>query len=131
MRLSLRKHVNKKSAAELVRFAMVGGIATVLQIGIYYLLSAHISHNIALPISYGVALVANFLLTTYFTFRVKPSKRRGAGFLLSHVNNFVLQFLLLNFFIEVVGLNKQLAIFPVLAICIPVNFLLIRYFMKR
>lgn len=131
MKPSLKKHINKKSAAELLRFAIVGGIATVLQVGIYYLLSARISHNLALPVSYAISLAANFILTTYFTFKVKPSKKRGMGFLLSHVNNFVLQFLLLNLFIEIVGLDKQLAIIPVLAICIPINFLLIRYFMKK
>jgi putative flippase GtrA len=127
----MKRLLHKRSAAELLRFAVVGGIATVLQVGIYYLLSAHINHNLALPVSYGLALMANFLLTTYFTFRVKPSKKRGVGFLLSHANNFVLQFLLLNFFIEVAGLDKQLAIIPVLAICIPINFLLIRFFMKK
>lgn len=127
----MKRLLHKRSAAELLRFAVVGGIATVLQVGIYYLLSAHINHNLALPVSYGLALMVNFLLTTYFTFRVKPSKKRGVGFLLSHANNFVLQFLLLNFFIEVAGLDKQLAIIPVLAICIPINFLLIRFFMKK
>lgn len=123
--------MNRKSVAELLRFALVGGVAAVLQIGIYVVLAAHISHSLALPISYGIALAANFVLTTFFTFRVKPTKRKGMGFMLCHVNNFVLQFLLLNFFVEWMDFDKQLAIFPVLAICIPINFLLIRGLMKR
>jgi hypothetical protein len=29
------------------------------------------------------------------------------------------------------GMDKQLAMLPVLCICVPVNFLLVRYFLKR
>ena len=101
-----------------------------LQIVIYYLLAAGMSHNLALLFSYTISLVVNFLLTVYYTFKVKPTARKGAGFLASHALNFTLQFLLLNLFVWM-GTDKQLAIVPTLALCIPVNFLLVRLVMKR
>ena len=127
----IRKFLNRQNLYEAIRFGIVGAIATILQVAVYYILSGHISHNLALFISYALSLMVNFLLTTYFTFRVKASKKRGVGFLTSHAINFLLQFLLLNFFISFIGLDKQTAIIPVLAVCIPINFLLIRYAMKR
>ena len=127
----IKQQLNRQNLLEIIRFGIVGSIAAILQIVIYLLLAKHIGHNLALFISYALALIVNFLLTTYFTFRVKASKKRGVGFLTSHAINFLLQFLLLNFYISVVGLNKQIAIIPVLAVCIPINFLLIRYVMKK
>lgn len=127
----IKQQLNRQNLLEVIRFGIVGSIAAILQIVIYLLLAKHIGHNLALFISYALALIVNFLLTTYFTFRVKASKKRGVGFLTSHAINFLLQFLLLNFYISVVGLNKQIAIIPVLAVCIPINFLLIRYVMKK
>jgi putative flippase GtrA len=127
----IKQQLNRQNLLEVIRFGIVGSIAAILQIVIYLLLAKHIGHNLALFISYALALIVNFLLTTYFTFRVKASKKRGVGFLTSHAINFLLQFLLLNFYISIVGLNKQIAIIPVLAVCIPINFLLIRYVMKK
>ena len=127
----IKQQLNRQNLLEVIRFGIVGSIAAILQIVIYLLLAKHIGHNLALFISYALALIVNFLLTTYFTFRVKASKKRGVGFLTCHAINFLLQFLLLNFYISVVGLNKQIAIIPVLAVCIPINFLLIRYVMKK
>ena len=115
---------------EVLRFGIVGAASTLIQFVTYFLLAGVTSHNIALPVSYALSLLFNFLMTTYFTFRVKPDARKGMGFLASHAVNFTLQFLLLNLFIWT-GIHKQWAIIPVFMVCIPVNFLLVRWSMKR
>ena len=56
--------------------------------------------------------------------------KRGAGFTLSHIVNYSMQTLCLNLFVGL-GLAKQLAMIPTLCICIPVNFLLVRFFLKK
>ena len=115
---------------EVLRFGIVGAASTLIQFVAYFLLAGVTNHNIALPVSYALSLLFNFLMTTYFTFRVKPDARKGMGFLASHAVNFTLQFLLLNLFIWT-GIHKQWAIIPVFMVCIPVNFLLVRWSMKR
>jgi putative flippase GtrA len=115
---------------EIIRFGLVGGLATILQIVIYYLLSRYLSHNVSLIISYATSLIVNFILTVYFTFQVKATAKKGIGFIISHAINFTLQFIFLNIFVYI-GIDKQLAIIPVLAICIPINFLLVRYAIKK
>ncbi len=124
----LSKH--KEQIAEIIRFGLVGVFATILQFVCYVLLVQVLNHNIALPLSYAISLLFNFLLTTYFTFKVKPNAKKGLGFLTSHLINFSLQFLLLNLFIWI-GMDKQWAIIPVFLVCIPINFILVRLSVKK
>lgn len=81
-------------------------------------------------IAYIVSFIFNFIASTRYTFKVKANAKRGAGFTLSHVVNYSMQTLCLNLFVGL-GLAKQLAMIPTLCICIPVNFLLVRFFLKK
>ena len=116
---------------ELVRFGVVGVIATLLHYGIYLLMLrlANINESIAYSIGYATSFSCNFLLSSYFTFRTKPTVKKGFGFGLSHLLNYLLHMILLNFFLWA-GLSDKLAPLPVFAIVIPVNFILVRFFLK-
>lgn len=115
--------------SEIVRFAMVGGLATVLQYGIYVVFVHAVFHGgkavVATLISYAISFVANFFLSSYFTFHKRPNAKRGLGFTLSHLVNMGLQTGLVAIFKGIVG--PTLALLPALAICIPVNYLLVRF----
>ncbi|MBM6993044.1 MAG: GtrA family protein [Prevotella sp.] len=115
---------------EVVRFGIVGALATAIQYGIYLLCLRWTNAGVANTIGYAISFVFNFFASTFFTFRVRANARRGAGFVLSHVINYLLQMSTLAFFIWA-GVPKQWAPVPMFAICVPVNFLLVRYFMKR
>lgn len=120
---------NRQKLGEIVRFGIVGSLATLLQYAIYWLLIKCLNPSISMTIGYAVSFVFNFFASTYFTFRVKASAKHGAGFALSHAVNYVLQMLTLNFFIWL-GIDKQWAPVPMFAVCVPVNFLLVRFFLK-
>ena len=126
---------------EVVRFAIVGAAATLLPYAIYYLLiqflgtgaskaDAHLWSTVAMTVGYVLSFVFNFFASTRFTFKVKANARRGAGFLFSHVVNYTLQMLTLNLFLWL-GLSKQVAPIPMFCVCVPVNFILVRFFLKR
>lgn len=115
---------------EVLRFGVVGVTATAIQYGVYWLLLAVAVPTLAMTVAYGVSFSFNFYASTRFTFRVAASAKRGAGFALSHVVNYLLQMALLNLFIGL-GVSRQLAPIPMFAICVPVNFILVRYFLKR
>lgn len=115
---------------EVVRFAIVGGAATLLQYIVYVAMLHLLVPNVALGVSYGVSFLFNYIATTYFTFRVQASARRGLGFAFSHVVNFSLQSGLLALFIRM-GLSDRVAFIPMICICVPINFLLVRFFLKR
>lgn len=126
---------------EVVRFGIVGVAATLLQYAIYWVLIQFIGDNaslahqhfltsVAMTVGYVLSFIFNFFASTRFTFRVKANAKHGAGFLFSHVVNYCLQMLTLNFFLWV-GVPKAWAPIPMFCICVPVNFLLVRFFLKR
>lgn len=131
---------------EVFKFGLVGGLASILQFVTYNICISIFAHWIfssdhvhTLPIwaltscvvvSYLVSMVFNFILTTYFTFKVKPNAKRGLGFVFSHMINMGLQIGLVNSFIYI-GVAEQWALIPTMCICVPINFLLVRFFVKR
>lgn len=112
--------------SEILRFCMVGGLATVLQYGIYVVFVDAVGVK-AVPstlISYAISFIFNFILSSYFTFHKQPSASNALGFTLSHMINMGLQTGLVAIFKEIVG--PTLALLPALAICIPTNYVLVR-----
>lgn len=116
--------------SEFMRFALVGFIATALHYGVYYFLLSFMYVNVAYTLGYTVAFIANFYLTSYFTFKSFPSWTKLLGMGGAHLVNYLLHLLLLNIFLFI-GLSKAWAPIPVFAIAIPVNFLLVRLVFKR
>lgn len=131
----------KENLGEIVRFGIVGVLATALQYGIYLAMlpimeaiapawSEHSWVTAANTVAYLVSFVFNFVASTRYTFRVKANAKRGAGFVLSHAVNYAMQTLCLNLFVGL-GLLRQIAMLPTLCICVPVNFVLVRFFLKK
>lgn len=112
---------------EMLRFILVGGFCTVLQYGFYVLFVnvAGISALVSTVISYLLSFVANFFLSSLFTFKSGPTVKNGLGFTLSHLINLGMQTALVALFKGITG--PAYALLPALAICVPLNFLLVRY----
>lgn len=121
---------SRQTLKEAVRFGIVGVVATATHYGIYYLLQPHINVNIAYTIGYALSFIANFYLTSYFTFGTKPSWRKLMGMGGAHLVNYLLHLALLNLFLFM-GITKTWAPVPVFAIAIPINFLLVRFVFKH
>lgn len=126
--MNLKKIINSNSRfSEIIRFGLVGAFATVMQYG-FYIILVHVLHIKAVPssmISYALSFIGNFFLSSYFTFHTRPNAKKGLGFTLSHLFNMGLQTGLVAIFQQIVG--KTLALLPAMAICIPVNYLLVRF----
>ena len=131
----------RQKLGEVVRFGIVGGLATVLQYVIYLAMMPVLAHFIpkmgdhtlattSNTIAYIISFIFNFIASTRYTFKVKANAKRGAGFTLSHVVNYSMQTICLNLFVSM-GMLKQWAMIPTLCICIPINFLLVRFFLKK
>lgn len=115
---------------EFIRFGIVGVIATAVHYGIYYALLNVINPNVAFTIGYLLSFFMNFWLSAKFTFKAEATAKRGVGFALSHLVNYGLQMLVLNVSLKF-GVPEPLAPVPVYLICIPVNFLLVRFVFKK
>lgn len=103
---------------------------------------------------YAVSFVANYVVSLRWTFKTRGSVSKGLGFAFSHLVNAGLHLLLLNFFraigtgdalsmlliwltpwlvdlLPVLGRPESLLPLPVYVIAVPVNFLMVRFFLKR
>ncbi|MDP4238986.1 MAG: GtrA family protein [Bacteroidota bacterium] len=115
----------KRKVLEFVRFGIVGLFAMAIHYGIYWVLIKITNPTLAYTAGYGISLIFNFLLSNFFTFKTKPNYKRGMRFVLSHGINYLLHILLLQLFLHI-GVPEVYAPFPVLAIAVPVNFILVR-----
>ena len=81
------------------RFGITGTLCSLIHYGVYCLCLLFTNTTLAYTAGYCVGLVCNYGLTTYFTFRGRPSKRNAAGFAGSHIVNYLLEIGLLHLFL--------------------------------
>ncbi len=122
--------ISRQTIYEILRFGIVGVVATVLHYVIYWILQHWINVNVAYSIGYFLSFIANYFLSAQFTFREKTTTRNGIGFAGAHLFNYLFQMVLLNIFLWL-GVSKALAPLPVYCIAVPVNFILVRTVFKK
>ena len=120
----------REKIGEILRFGIVGAIAALLQYGVYLAMLIITSPGVANTIGYIISFIFNFFASTHYTFKVKANAKRGMGFALSHVVNYLLQTVTLLLFIYI-GVPKAYAPIPMFCVCVPVNFILVRYFLTK
>lgn len=122
-----------KTFRQLIKYGMVGGVGFIIDFGVFWLLnnyfsvqypfSSHISEtvtgklstatidaNISHIISSVLAITNNFILNSYFTFKVTDHKiKRFLSFFGIAAVGLVISTILLSFFIEIIGFSDILA----------------------
>ena len=121
---------NGDKIGEILRFGMTGVVSTLATYLFSYIFLNWLNPTMSFTIAYLIAMAINYVMTTSFTFKVKASKKNAAGFVVSNVINYGLCALFLNFFIWI-GVSEKFAPIPMYMICIPINFLIVRYIMKK
>lgn len=111
---------------QLVRFGIVGTVSSAIHYGVYCLVLLAANPTVSFTAGYAVGFVCNYFLTTFFTFRSKPSAKNAAGFGFSHLINYMLEIGLLNLFLWI-GAGEFLAPLLVLIVVVPINFLILHF----
>ena len=122
--------ITKERFWEIFRFGVVGTTAMLIHYGIYYVLLSYINMNIAYSIGYFLSFLCNYLMSSYYTFKTKPSLKKFIRFTYSHGINYFVYLGLFNFFYWI-GVSEKLAPFPVYLIAVPISFLLVRFALKK
>lgn len=120
------RNMDRNSINEILRFGIVGFVATVIHYGVYLLLQLRIDVNVAYTTGYFVSFIVNYILSARFTFRKKATVKNGIGFIGAHVVNYLVHVSLLNLFLWL-GISRALAPIPVYSIAIPINFMMVRF----
>lgn len=149
MKQRIGRLAKRKSIRQLVKYGIVGIIGLVIDMGIYYLLVTHFAVHypfsvtvssllggnmsvgmldilISNIISQTLAVINNFILNSYFTFKVTDNRlKRFASFASIAIFGMVISSILLTLFIGVMGIDdmvaKVMAIFIVAAIQFVIN----------
>lgn len=114
---------------ELLRFGIVGIIATIVLYLTYWLFLRWLNPTLSYSIGYFLAFIANYLLTTSFTFKVKKTVKNGVGFVLSNITNYLVSIGLLNIFLHI-GVNDRIAPIATIMLGTLSNYIIVRTVMK-
>ena len=116
---------------EFVRFCIVGALCTGIDAAIFYTVRFVACYQVALMTGYCISLLANYFLTVYWTFRIKPSKKNVGSVVVAHlVNLFVVRMGLMWIFVQLCYLPDNIAYIPTLVISVIVNFFLVKIAVK-
>lgn len=125
------KHLTEKLFSyPFVRFIFVGSISTGINYAVYLTcIFFNFQPNWAYLSAFGISIICNYFLSSYFTFQVKPQVQRAIKFLGAHLINLVNEMILLNICLYY-GIDKFIAPLVVFMIAFPLNFFIVRYALK-
>ncbi len=133
MKLSIKEILRSQSFKQLIKYGMVGVVGFAIDFGVYYLLVVKLAvHYPFTPflselmngsmsvkmldidtshiIGSALAIINNFILNSYFTFKVTDKKlKRFASFAGIASIGLVVSTLLITLFIGILGLDEMLA----------------------
>lgn len=114
------------AAREAARFVMAGGLNTALTYGAYLVLLRWFTPMAAYVSTYAAGVVLSYLLNARFVFRVAPSWRGFARFPVVHLVQAAVSFVAFHLLVKVLAFPAALAPLPVIALTVPITFLLAR-----
>ena len=123
---------SKSKRYQFIRYCTEGSLAAGIHYGVYFVLQEYelVNLNIAYTIGYATSFICNFFMTSYFTFRSNPSLKKALGFGGSHLVNYLIHMGLFNLFLSL-DVNQEIAPLFVLAVAVPVNFVMLRFVFKH
>ena len=123
---------SKSKRYQFIRYCTVGSLAAGIHYWVYFVLQEYelVTLNIAYSIVYETRFIFNFFMTSYFTFRSNPSLKKALGFGGSHLVNYLIHMGLFNLFLSL-DVNQEIAPLFVLAVAVPVNFVMLRFVFKH
>ena len=121
-----------------VRFVLVGALGTGLQYGFYYVVLGIFQTkwaedtwltSVAFTVGFVIEMVYNYLMTSFYTFRVRPTLKNAGGFLFGRALNYVIQLIFLNVLIWL-HMSEEWAGIAAIALAGVINYFVLLPFYK-
>lgn len=134
--MTIRSYINQRKELfkQILRYGIVGTVSTGIHYGAYllmmhvltvYVVDKTLNANISYAIGYMVGFSVNYVLTTYFTFETKATKKNASGFTISHILNYFIEMGVLNLLLYW-HVEKSLAGLVVMVVAVPINFIFLK-----
>ncbi|ATW48872.1 GtrA family protein [Streptomyces peucetius] len=114
---------------QIVRFALVGVVNTGTYYGLYLALLTVLPYVAAHVVAFLLSMVGSFFLTSYFTYRTRPTWRKFLLFPLTNAANFVVTTSGVYLLVEVFRFERTYAPLIAAAAAIPITFAVSRVIM--
>ncbi|WP_405937097.1 GtrA family protein [Streptomyces sp. NBC_00726] len=117
--------------AQMTRFVLVGVVNTGTYYGCYLLLLHVLPYLAAHALAFALSMTGSFFLTSYVTYRTRPTWRKFLLFPLTNAANFVITTGGVYLLVDIAGFSSRYAPPVAAAAAIPVTFALSRTIMLR
>ncbi|MFJ3903362.1 GtrA family protein [Streptomyces sp. NPDC090025] len=114
---------------QVIRFGLVGVVNTGTYYGLYLLLGLRLPYLVAHVTAFALSMVGSFFLTTYFTYRTRPTWKKFLLFPLTNAANFVITTVGVYVLVDLLGMDSRYAPLVAAASAIPITFVLSRTIM--
>lgn len=117
--------------SKLLRF-FIGGVAnTSFTYAIYFALNVFMSYHLAFLFAYSSGVALSYCINARFVFETGMSWRSGVVFPFIYLIIYLYSAVLLYVFVGLFGLGERLAPLLVVLVTFPINFCIIRAFLRR
>lgn len=117
--------------AQLIRFALVGAVNTGTYYGCYLLLLHVLPYLAAHALAFALSMTGSFFLTSYVTYRTRPTWRKFLLFPLTNAANFAITTGGVYLLVDLAGFSSRYAPLVAAAAAIPITFVISRTIMLR
>lgn len=152
MKQQIKNLSKRRGVRQLVKYGLVGLVGLVIDMGLFYLLvnklavhypfseaiSSFLKRNMSVGmldilisniISQTLAVINNFMLNSYFTFKVTDNKiRRFLSFVSIAMVGMVISSMLLTLFIGIMGINDMVSKVFAILIVAAIQFMINKFF---
>ena len=124
------RHWTKYAKIEQLRFVFAGGLNTALSYVIYLLALLFVNPQIAYTVSFVIGVLTSYVLHLKLTFRAAHNWRKIVAYPLVYGVQYFIGLLILNAVIAA-GIGAEWAPIFILAVSVPIAFLLSRFILRR
>lgn len=113
------------------RFLIVGVVNTAVSYALYLALTPVLGYSIAYVIAFAAGVATSYLLSSRWVFDSNGGAWRAAAFPLVYLPQLLFGSFALRVAVERFGIDSRIALALVIALTIPLNFLLARLILER
>ncbi|MFJ3091116.1 GtrA family protein [Streptomyces sp. NPDC086838] len=117
--------------AQFIRFALVGAVNTGTYYGCYLLLLHVLPYLAAHALAFALSMTGSFFLTSYVTYRTRPTWRKFLLFPLTNAANFAITTGGVYLLVDLAGFSSRYAPLVAAVAAIPITFVISRTIMLR
>lgn len=121
----------QKSLTDMIKFVIGGGINTAFTYCLYFGLQVFLQYQVAYALAFAVGIVFSYWFNAMIVFKTRISWKGFFTFPLVYLVQYLLSAVLLSVLVERSGVPQSVAPLVVIALTIPITFILTRWFLQR